>query len=106
VIRLRFLSFFTMVALVAGLGGVAGAALSARPRGTPPVAVQPPLVVSSAQSSPASPVAAAVARVRPAVVNISTERTVAKPFTDFRQFFGAGAGVPIAADRSWTRRAR
>jgi serine protease Do len=93
-VRLRLLSFFVIVALVAAVGGVAGATLSMRPRGYPVAAAQPPIAVPAAQVSLASPFAAAVARIRPAVVNISTERTVPNPFTDFQQFFGPGPGVP------------
>jgi Do/DeqQ family serine protease len=92
--RLRYLWFAVIVALVAAAGGVAGATLAARPGGSAAAAVRPPIVASPVRTTLLSPFVPAVARVRPAVVNISTERTVQNPFGDFQQFFGPVPGLP------------
>jgi Do/DeqQ family serine protease len=93
-VRLRYLSFFIIVALVAALGGIAGAALAARPSGYAVAVAQPAALASPARATLVSPFVPAVAHVRPAVVNIDTERTVQNPFSDFQQFFGSIPGLP------------
>jgi serine protease Do len=88
--KLRTLSFVVIIALAGALGGVAGAALAGHTEIHAPSA-QP---VERLPEAAASPFVAAVARVRPAVVNISTERTVQNPFGDVDRIFGPMPGVP------------
>jgi Do/DeqQ family serine protease len=93
--RLRSLHLVVILIIVAVLAGAAGAALSSRvgPRAVeaaPPAAAAPAVRLGGASS----PFVAAVARIRPAVVNISTERTVQNPFGDFQQFLGPLPGLP------------
>jgi S1-C subfamily serine protease len=83
----------------AACGGVAGGILSGHPLvvlAARPAAAQvsqaPLRTLATAEAR--SPFVAAVARVRPAVVNISTERTIANPFGDLSQFFGPVPGIP------------
>ena len=94
-VRLRSVSFVIVVAVVALLGGIAGAALTGRVAPLP-VAAQIP-VAAAPRVTLQSPFVAPVARVRPAVVNISTERQIANPSGDaqpFQFFFGNMPGVP------------
>jgi len=102
-VRLRYLWFAVIVALVAGLGGVAGAVLATH-RIAPAVAavVQPSTAVSQERTLLASPFVAAVAKVRPAVVNISMERDIPNPSggpNGFGPFFGDIPGMPSGPSR-------
>jgi S1-C subfamily serine protease len=93
-VRLRSISFVMVVAVVALLGGAAGAALAGRASTHPAVAQI--LVAAAPRAALQSPFVAPVARVRPAVVNISTERQIANPFGDSQPFpfFGNMPGLP------------
>lgn len=73
-VRVRLRSMLMLLAASAVLGGTAGATLSSHARLEPAAAqlVAAPVVPAAAHS----PFVAPVARVRPAVVNISTERQV------------------------------
>jgi Do/DeqQ family serine protease len=95
--KVRSLSFLVMIVLVAVLSGAAGATMATQPWFYARAAAQAPGAAPSEGPAPASPFVAAVTRVRPAVVNISTERTVANPFADSQQFgpfFGNIPGLP------------
>jgi len=72
---------------------VAGAVLATRPGGAETAAAQP-RILPPAPPGETSPFVAAVQRVRPAVVNISTVRTIQNPFSDFQDFFGVTPGLP------------
>src|SRR5579863_2224883 len=88
--RLRYLAFAVILLLVAGAGGMAGAALAGPSAFAQPAPVPAP-AVDARTSSPFVP---AAQRVRPAVVNISTVRSVANPFGDMQSFFGSVPGIP------------
>lgn len=96
-VRVRSLTFLIITALVAILGGAAGASLAAHPWVAQTAAAQVPQEPSSNGAGLTSPFVPAVVRVRPSVVNIAMERTVANPFPDFQQFqpfFGDFPGLP------------
>lgn len=102
-VRLRYFWFAVMVALVAGLGGVTSAALvTHRVASAAAAVVQYPAAVSPARALPANPFVAAVAKVRPAVVNISIERDIlnsAGGANRFGPFFGDIPGLPSGPSR-------
>lgn len=102
-VRLRYVWFAVIVALVAGLGGAIGAALVSHTIAPAAAAVaQAPIAVSPERTALASPFVAAVAKVRPAVVNISTERVIPGPAGGpygFGPFFGDIPGLPSGPSR-------
>jgi serine protease Do len=93
-VRLRYIEFVVVVVLIAALSGGAGATVASyvRPHaveaaGAPAAAPVPP------PAGARSPFVAAVARVRPAVVNISTVETVQNPLGgQAAPFFGLPGG--------------
>ncbi len=101
-IRMRLRSMLMVLAAVAVLGGTAGAALSIHVRPEPAAAQV--VAVPPAAAGVRSPFVAPVARVRPAVVNISTERQVpgsrgqvpGMPSGPIRR--GIGSGVIVSRD--------
>jgi len=97
-VRLRYTQLAVIVVLVAALGGGMGAVVSTY---AVPHAVEAAAAPAAAPTLPPSgmrsPFVAAVARVRPAVVNISTVQTVRNPLGDqpfpfFRGMPGAPSG--------------
>jgi len=94
--RVRSLSSLIIITLVAFLSGAAGVTIATQPWFYARAAAQVPAAAPSGGTAPASPFVAAVMRVRPAVVNISIERTVANPLSDFRlfTFFGDIPSLP------------
>jgi serine protease Do len=97
-VRMRWLALLVIVALAALLGGAAGAVVSAHAVLAPAsaqVRAQAP-VTPLPQAALRSPFVGPAARVRPAVVNISTEKQIANPFgqDQFPFFFGNIPGLP------------
>jgi serine protease Do len=91
-VRFRYIEFAVIMVLVAALGGGAGAVMSGyvNPH---VVTAQPAQLPAAVIPASRSPFIAAVARVRPAVVNISTVQTVQNPFGD-QPFFNQFPGMP------------
>ncbi len=93
-VKLRYAELLVIVALVAAVGGGAGAALSLH---SAPHAVEAAAVVAQPlpDTGVRSPFVAAVAKVRPAVVNISTVQTVqSSGGNGTTPFFGGFPGMP------------
>jgi len=91
-VRLRYLQFAMVLLLVAALSGGVGAAVSSfvGPRS---VEAASAAAAPSPSGGVKSPFVDAVARVRPAVVNISTVQTVQNPVgQQFSPFFGLPSG--------------
>jgi serine protease Do len=100
-VRMRLRSMLMVLAAVAVLGGSAGATLSTHLR-LEPAAAQV-VAVPPAATGAHSPFVAPVARVRPAVVNISTERQVPGTGQQFGMPSrptqkGIGSGVIVSGD--------
>lgn len=97
-IRLRLGWLITLLVVVALVGGVAGGTVASHLVQPPAYAAAPRVVVAPPQQGVRSPFVAAIAAVRPAVVNISTVRTVPNPFgPDAFPFpfpFGDIPGIP------------
>ncbi|HLJ61461.1 MAG TPA: trypsin-like peptidase domain-containing protein [bacterium] len=93
-VRLRYVELAVVVVLVAVLSGGVGAAVSsyAAPH-LVEAAIAPAASPAPAPGGLRSPFVAAVARVRPAVVNISTQQSVQHPMgQQFSPFFGMPSG--------------
>jgi len=94
-VRLRYVELVIIMVLVAALGGGAGAVMSGyvNPHVATAQPAQVPALPAAVIPVSRSPFIAAVARVRPAVVNISTVQMVQNPFGD-QSFFSQLPGVP------------